>query len=212
MRVTVWRTALVAAAVLNLNFVLDLFAPHPDPPASGVISDLGAANQAEGVVYRIGDGLSGLLLLACAVVLLVRPVGGDLRRVRVAAGLTAAFGLSTVVAALVPLTCARSVQGSCPPPGAQDLWHDGVSTVGTFAALVAMALLVRVPHRPWLRRVYAACLVIAAGTGVALVVADASGDVSWFGAVQRAQVVAVSAWIAALAWLPDPLSGDAARR
>lgn len=195
----------VLAGVLNANFALAAVLPGRSLRGSA-ISDLSAAGQPWSWAFRVGDGASGLLLLVVAVAGLRRCPEREGSGVRAAwrAGLllVALSAVTTAVSALVPLSCPATATSHCPgaapgsvPPLANQL-HDTVSVAGTTAALLAGGVLVLVTVGAT-RLGHLLATLAASGLGVALVVAaGVLPTPGWFGSVQQAQVVVLSAWFA----------------
>lgn len=196
-----WVLCAVVAAVANANFLLAGAVGARVDLEVGVISELSVPGQPGALWFRLGDGLAGLLTLLLAL---------PFRRERVRALALAAFGLCTLVSAVVPLTCAPSLT-TCPASSeAAELVHDGVSVVGTAGAVVGVLLLVLAARRT--RWAVPVVLVALANLGCGLyeVVTFFQGGNGGGGDAQRVQVLAVSAWI-----VLEPLVGrrrDEARR
>lgn len=186
------RTALaVLAAVANANFLLAPLLGARVDLATGVISELSVPGQPGAAFFRLGDGTAGLL---CA--LLALPVWrGGLRHERFRALCLAAFGLSTLVSAIVPLACAPSL-GTCPASsGGAELVHDGVSVVGTLAAVLGVLELARRGRGRLLRPLAVLAALVSAGAGLYEVVTFLQGGNGGGGDSQRYQVLAVSLWV-----------------
>lgn len=194
-----WRWALLGAlaAVLNANFALEGLLPGPVRIGRRAVSELGVGSAPWSWVFRLGDGSSAAVLLAVAVGML--RLGRRSLAWRSAARLLVAFAATTLVSAVVPLTCPATASSACTgsPPGTPPPWanvvHDDVSIVGTTAGIAAAALLAlatrrgqRVGH--WL------VFVASAGLGVALVVGAQGAVPGWFGWVQRGQILVLSIW------------------
>ena len=201
-----WTVVGVLAGLLNANFVLEHLLPGVRDVA---ISGLSVRGQPWSTAFRVGDGLSGVLVALLGAALLRS--GRRPRRRRVAAVLVLAAGVTTWVSAVVPLSCAATVSPACAgsSPGATaplaNLVHDGVSIAGTTAAIVAAALLASATTTRE-RVAHALALAAAAGLGLALVVGAHGTVPGWFGAVQRAQVVVLSVWFAAVGRSVDVLA------
>ena len=182
------------AGVLNSNFVLESLLPGS---AGRAVSELSVPGQPWSMAFRICDGSSAVLVMVLA--------AGLLRAGRRAPGQVAGAwlllvtGATTLVSALVPLTCLATAGPVCAssPPGSAaplpNLVHDGVSITGTTAAILAAALLAAVStgRQRW---AHAVAFVAAGGLGLALAV-GAQGQVpAWFGVTQRAQILVLSLW------------------
>ncbi|NAZ80298.1 DUF998 domain-containing protein [Kineococcus sp. R8] len=171
----------VVAAVANANFLLAGPLGSPLDLGRDVISDLSAAGQPGAGWFRLGDAVAGLGSAVLAVPLLRSAVRA--RRLRAAALL--AFGVGTLVSALVPVS-------------ASALLHDGVSVAGTAGALGGVVVLAwchreRLPRPHALLTLLAAALTVA--TGVWEVLTFAAGGNGGGGNAQRVQVCALSAWL-----------------
>ena len=219
-----WTMLGALAGVLNANFVLEWLLPGQGDVGRSVVSDLGLASHPWSWVFRLGDALGAVLLLVIGLALLQsvrrsltwrvagRRVAG--RRVsawRVGAWLVTGFAAATLVAALVPLSCAATADSTCAgsPPGASpplaNLLHDGVSIAGTTAGIAAAGVLALATRR-WQSLAHWLAFALAAALGLALVV-GAQGEVAeWFGWVQRAQILVLSLWFAAVGRSIDSLA------
>ena len=221
-----WTVLGALAGVLNANFALEWLLPGQRDVGRSVVSDLGLASHPWSWVFRLGDALGAVLLLAIGLALLqsvrrsltwrvaARSVAG--RRVsawRVGAWLVTGFAAATLVAALVPLSCAATADSTCAgsPPGASpplaNLLHDGVSIAGTTAGIAAAGVLALATRR-WQSLAHWLAFALAAALGLALVV-GAQGEVAeWFGWVQRAQILVLSLWFAAVGRSIDCLASE----
>lgn len=204
---TRWIAVGTLAGLLNANFVLERQLPVVRDLA---ISGLSVPGQPWSVAFRLGDGVSGALVAVLGVALLRG--AHRARRLRAAAVLVLATGVTTWVSALVPLRCVATVSPACAgaSPGAApplaNLVHDGVSIVGTTAAIIAAALLAAATTRGQ-RVAHAVAFVVSATLGLALAVGAPGTVPDWFGAVQRTQVVTLSLWFAALGLTVGALAG-----
>ena len=186
------RTALaVLAGAANANFLLAPFVGARIDLSTGVISELSVPGEPGSFWFRLGDGSAGLL---CAVLAL--PVWRSrLRHARFRAVCLAAFGVTTLVSAIVPLTCAPSL-GVCPASSAgAELVHDGVSVVGTLGAVLGVLELAW-RARGWpLKSLAVLSAAVSAGAGIYEVVTFLQGGNGGGGNSQRYQVLAVSLWV-----------------
>ncbi len=186
------------AGLLNANFVLERLLPGVRDVAISVLSVPG---QPWSTAFRVGDGVSGALVALLGAALL--RTARSSRRLRAAAVLVLVTGVTTWVSAVVPLSCPATASPSCAGagPGATpplaNLVHDGVSILGTTAAIIAAALLAAATTRGQ-RVAHAVTFVLAAGLGLALAVGARGAVPDWFGVVQRTQVGALSVWFVAL--------------
>ncbi|PRY15925.1 DUF998 domain-containing protein [Kineococcus rhizosphaerae] len=185
-----WLPVAVVAALANANFLLAPFVGARVDLAVGVISELSVPTEPGSIWFRLGDGSAGLLTA-----LLALPLWrSGPRHARFRAVCLAVFGLGTFVSALVPVTCAPSL-GPCPASSVgAELVHDGVSVLGTAAAVLAGAELV------WrtsgvLRALALLVALVSTGCGLYEVVTFFQGGNGGGGDSQRWQVLAVSSWI-----------------
>ena len=231
-----WTMLGALAGVLNANFALEWLLPGQGDVGRSVVSDLGLASHPWSWVFRLGDALGAVLLLVIGLALLQsvrrsltwrvagrrmagrrvagrRVAGRRVRAWRVGAWLVTGFAAATLVAALVPLSCAATADSTCAgsPPGASpplaNLLHDGVSIAGTTAGIAAAGVLALATRR-WQALAHWLAFALAAALGLALVV-GAQGEVAeWFGWVQRAQILVLSLWFAAVGRSIDCLASE----
>lgn len=181
----------VLAGVANANFLLAPLVGARIDLSTGVISELSVPGEPGSLWFRFGDGTAGLL---CA--LLALPLWrSGLRHARFRSLCLAAFGLTTLVSALVPLTCAPSL-GVCPASSAgAELVHDGVSVIGTLGAVLGVLELAW-RARGWaLKPLAVLSALVSGGAGVYEVVTFLQGGNGGGGDSQRYQVLAVSLWV-----------------
>lgn len=190
----------IAAGLLNVNFLLESLVGH-SAPAATVVSDLARSGRPWSWVFRAGDVGSAVLLLALAA--LAWQAGRD-RRWRVGVVLLGLFALSTLLAVVFPEQCAAAA-AACrggADHGGGDLLHDTISTLGTTCGVLsAGALAAALRRRADLRSlavVHAAVFVLAGALGLGFIWAQTTGHVAWLGWPQRAQIVTLSAWYAAV--------------
>ncbi|GAA2358499.1 hypothetical protein GCM10009854_41130 [Saccharopolyspora halophila] len=172
---------------------------NPDLDAlNGYVSEYAARDQPGSPLFRVGDGLAGLLAAAAAV------AGFRYSRSGVVgwSGLLV-FGVATGLdGALTPMACASFVDTGCAVrelvgalPATHAL-HEITSSVAALGALVAMGGLARAGIGPPARWGWAWC----SATGVATAVTLAA---LWLGTgagvVQRAQLALIATWLIALA-------------
>jgi hypothetical protein len=206
----------VAAGLLNIGFAAESALPGPARVGVTVVSDLSIPSRPWSWAFRSADALSALCLLGvCLVVRAGRRRPEDASRLRfawpAAWALAAAFGASTLVASVVTETCAPTSDPSCPDQlgdaSAVDLVHDLVSSVGTACGIVAALLLaVAVRRTRWLSALHAAAAVLACAAGLLFVVLQAQPQVDVAGWLQRAQIVALSAWFAVAGLTADQVA------
>ncbi len=204
----------IAAGVLNLSFLLESLLPGPTRVGATVVSDLAVPGHPWSWLFRAADAGSALCLLAlCVVLLRHRPApGAGSRPGRVAwvaaSVATAAFAVSTLVAATVPETCAPATDPSCPSSVAEasttDLVHDAVSSLGSTAGVLAALVLAVVLRRTrWLAALHGAAFAAAASSGLVFVVWQAQTHDDLSGWAQRVQIVVLSAWFVVLGVTAD---------
>lgn len=219
-RTASWRLTLLGAVVgaLNVNFVLQPLTPARSDAGLVVVSELSARGQPWSGVFRLADGSCAVLLLVLSAAMLRQHGPGPsqswpaqswpsqswrAQSWRAASWLVGASGALLLTSVLVPLSCADVGEGRCPgrPPGAPAAWtdllHDGVSIAGTTAAIAAAAFLVGASLGR-LRTAHAIAALVAGSLGLVLATGVRQQDASWFGLVQRAQIVALSAWYVAV--------------
>ncbi|MER7154284.1 DUF998 domain-containing protein [Streptomyces lydicus] len=207
----------VAAALLLLGavaytaWVLELVLVTGLDPVQAYVSELAAADQPLGGLFRATDLAAGLLVLAGATAALLTTE----RRPRATAGwcALALFGAATAVDSRLPLSCAPTGDPACAARETAGLVpathaaHAVSSTCAMAGALAALALLTfaarRDDHWPALGRL-GPPLVLAelAATfwTLASVAAFTAGRGTWaLGAGQRLQVLLVALYLALLA-------------
>ncbi|WP_406860575.1 DUF998 domain-containing protein [Streptomyces sp. HUAS MG47] len=180
-------------------------------PVRTYVSELAAADQPYGVVFRAADLVAGLLLLAGACWGLLRSRG---RWWSVTGWLgLALFGAATAADSRLPLSCAPTVDAACAAREDAGLVpfthtaHAVSSSLAMAGALVAMIALTvaarRHGDRPLLARTgpaLVAVAVLATGWTLAAITAFDAGHGVWgLGAGQRLQLLAVAVWLAVLA-------------
>ncbi|PRI11617.1 DUF998 domain-containing protein [Leucobacter massiliensis] len=229
-RTAAGRLLLIIAAITYSGVPWELAAGTPLDPSSSYLSELAAADQPSGPLFRALDLTSGALILLA---LLITGALNRTRGVRRAAALAlAAFALLTMLDALFPMACASSVSASCARADAANqlgLAHQihTLSSSGAVAAAVGAVILLAIcAAREPLRRsggakaaIIALAGVLAVVTAIVSVLALLSGSdgrlVDGGGFFQRIQVLLMSASLIAfaLAALPAPAGGrDAAPR
>jgi hypothetical protein len=130
-RLVLW-SGVAAAIAANYWLLEGLLADRTDV-SGGWVSDLGARSESTGWIFDVLDGISGLLLLAFA--LLVRPLLSSRGRwLRYGSGALIVAAVCSVVDGAFPLSCAESLPGSCEL--SYD-WIDVVHVAETFVAIGA---------------------------------------------------------------------------
>ncbi|WP_432120390.1 DUF998 domain-containing protein [Streptomyces sp. S1] len=223
--------ARTAAALLALGalaytaWVLEVLVRTGLDPVRTYVSELAAADQPLGGLFRATDLTAGLLVLAGALTGLAgtwrrRPGGRTSRttgRDPWAVGgwiALAVFGAATVADSRLPLSCAPTVDPVCaaretaglvPATHAAHAVSSSLAMTGALAALVALTVAARRHDRrgPLARTGPALVALEFAATAwtLAAVAAFEAGRGVWaLGAGQRLQVLLVAAWLAVLAY------------
>ncbi|MGV9693307.1 DUF998 domain-containing protein [Streptomyces sp. NPDC003444] len=225
--------ARTAAALLALGalaytaWVLEVLVRTGLDPVRTYVSELAAADQPLGGLFRATDLTAGLLVLAGALTGLAgtwrrRPGGRTSRTSRTtgrdpwAVGgwiALAVFGAATVADSRLPLSCAPTVDPVCaaretaglvPATHAAHAVSSSLAMTGALAALVALTVAARRhDRRGSLARTGPALVAMefaATAWTLAAVAAFEAGKGVWaLGAGQRLQVLLVAAWLAVLA-------------
>lgn len=191
----------VLAALLQLDFLLQLVLPSPFSLTVSQISELSTPAQPHAWVFRACDVATGVVVLAL--------VPGWWRVSRTVGGCLAAYGVGLAVAALWVPSCDDSLDPTCPAsrlPGAatslQDDLHDLGSVVSTLAVLLGAlvaAVLVRRAGDLGRGRLL---LVLAVGSvvvGLVETAEDVGGVHTARGIAQRLQITLLSAVLVLLA-------------
>ncbi|MEU3693743.1 DUF998 domain-containing protein [Streptomyces narbonensis] len=207
-----------AAALLGLgalaytSWVLEVLVRTGLDPVRTYVSELAAADQPLGGLFRATDLVAGLLVLAGALAGLA--AGG--RRGRWALGgwiALAVFGAATAVDSRLPLSCAptadpecaaRETAGLVPATHTAHAVSSSLAVTGAIAAMVALTVAARrYGHwRPLARTGPALVVLELAATAwtLAAVAAFEAGKGTWaLGAGQRLQVLLAAVWLAVLA-------------
>jgi hypothetical protein len=173
-------------------------------PATSFVSELAAIDQPTSAVFRVVDGVVGLVLVLVGIHLATRT-----RRLspRWAGAALALFGMATLLDAVLPMTCAPSAEPVCAAAEAGRSvtsfgLHEVTSVSANLAAIVAIFLLAaaRFRRRPEggpstpAGRVFLGALTVVVATGIVVVLNDTvgSGLEPVVGYVQRVQVLALS--------------------
>lgn len=211
---------LLLGALAYTAWVLELVIATGLDPVQAYVSELAAADQPLGGLFRATDLLAGLLVLAGALTALTgltalsaQPVGR--RRAWTTAGWAALalFGAATAADSRLPLSCAptsdpvcaaRETAGLVPATHTAHAVSSSLAMTGALAALVLLTVAAR-RYGIWppLRR-FGPPLVLAelAATlwTLAAVAAFSAGRGTWaLGAGQRLQVLLVACYVALLA-------------
>ncbi|WP_274557761.1 DUF998 domain-containing protein [Streptomyces spiramyceticus] len=181
-------------------------------PARTYVSELAAADQPRGGLFRATDLIAGLLVLAGALWAFVRYRPRRLWTVTGWAGI-AFFGALTAADSRLPLSCAPTADAQCgareaaglvPVTHAAHSWSSTLATTGAVVAMVALTLAARRYGRwaPLARTgpVIVTAELIATVWTLAAVAAFEAGQGTWLlGVGQRIQVLLVAVWLTVLA-------------
>ncbi|CAM5551448.1 hypothetical protein STANM337S_04531 [Streptomyces tanashiensis] len=212
---SVTRTAAVLLALGALAYtawVLEVLVRTGLDPVRTYVSELAAADQPLGGLFRATDLTAGLLVLAGALTVLA---GIRDRRPPLLTGwiALAVFGAATAVDSRLPLSCAPTADPECAARETAGLVpathtaHAVSSSLATAGALVALVALTAAARRygqwPPLARTGPVLVVLelaATAWTLAAVAAFEAGKGIWsLGAGQRLQVLLVAVWLAVLA-------------
>ncbi|GGY12378.1 DUF998 domain-containing protein [Streptomyces tanashiensis] len=212
---SVTRTAAVLLALGALAYtawVLEVLVRTGLDPVRTYVSELAAADQPLGGLFRATDLTAGLLVLAGALTVLA---GTRDRRPLLLTGwiALAVFGAATAVDSRLPLSCAPTADPECAARETAGLVpathtaHAVSSSLATAGALVALVALTAAARRygqwPPLARTGPVLVVLelaATAWTLAAVAAFEAGKGIWsLGAGQRLQVLLVAVWLAVLA-------------
>ena len=202
----------VLAALLQLDFLLQLVLPTPFSLTVSQISELSTPAQPYSWVFRACDVVTGVLVLAL--------VPGWWRASRTVGGCLLAYGVGLAVAALWVPSCADSLDPSCRSsrlPDAstslQDDLHDFGSVISTFAILLCGVVAAVLVRRSGDRARGAVLLWLAVASivvGIVETLEDLAGVHVGRGLAQRAQIALLSVvvlvlsdprrWLRAGAW------------
>lgn len=216
---------LLLGAVAYTAWVLELVIATGLDPVQAYVSELAAADQPLGGLFRATDLLAGLLVLAGALTALTalseQPAGR--RRAWTTAGWAALalFGAATAADSRLPLSCAptsdpvcaaRETAGLVPATHTAHAVSSSLAMTGALAALILLTAAARRHGGPAPLRRLGPPLVLAelAATlwTLAAVAAFSAGRGTWaLGAGQRLQVLLVACYVALLAccpaWAPE---------
>ncbi|CAM5656939.1 DUF998 domain-containing protein [Streptomyces narbonensis] len=207
-----------AAALLGLgalaytSWVLEVLVRTGLDPVRTYVSELAAADQPLGGLFRATDLVAGLLVLAGA----LTGLAASGRRGRWALGgwiALAVFGAATAVDSRLPLSCAPTADPECaaredaglvPATHMAHAVSSSLAVTGAIAAMIALTVAARrYGHwRPLARHGPALVVLELAATAwtLAAVAAFEAGKGTWaLGAGQRLQVLLVAVWLAVLA-------------
>ncbi|MEN8655383.1 DUF998 domain-containing protein [Streptomyces sp. 21So2-11] len=203
---------LALGAVAYTSWVLEVVLATGLDPVRTYVSELAAADQPLGGLFRATDLLAGLLVLAGALTALAvrRP-----DRPWAVVGWTGLvlFGAATATDSRLPLSCAPTVDPACaaretaglvPATHAAHAWSSSLATTGAIVGVVALTVAARrYGWWPPLARVgpalVAAELAATVWTLTSVARFEAGNGTLLLGAGQRLQVLLVAVWLAVLA-------------
>ncbi|MFB7515876.1 DUF998 domain-containing protein [Streptomyces sp. NPDC056144] len=213
-----------AAVLLGLGalaytaWVLEVLVRTGLDPVRTYVSELAAADQPLGGLFRATDLVAGLLVLAGAVTALVARRGARLARERrwelVGWLALALFGAATAADSRLPLSCtptadpecaARETAGLVPATHTAHAVSSTLAMTGALVGMVALTVAARRYGRPSpLSRTGPVLVVLelaATAWTLAAVAAFEAGKGTWsLGAGQRLQILLVAVWLAVLAY------------
>ncbi|MFI5803092.1 DUF998 domain-containing protein [Streptomyces sp. NPDC051561] len=181
-------------------------------PVRTYVSELAAADQPLGGLFRATDLLAGsLLFLGASWALVLTP-----RRPWLVAGWAGLvlFGGATVADSRLPLSCAPTVDPECaaretaglvPATHTAHAWSSSLAMLGALTGIVALTVAAR-RYRQWtpLARcgpaLVALELAATAWTLASVAAFQAGRGTCLLGAGQRSQVLLVAVWLAVLTW------------
>jgi hypothetical protein len=193
------------AGLLNVNFLLEWSLRGHTPIATTMVSDLATSGRPWFWAFRLGDAISAALLI---VLCLLAWRAGSTASWRWATALLLLFALFTLFAVVFPEQCAGSTDASCPTQLTEQAWadalHDLISSVGTSCGVLACLAFAWTTRGKGLEPiVHLVAGVLAGVLGLVFVVVQQLGVDGWLGWTQRAQIVVLSAWYAAVGWSVD---------
>lgn len=216
------RAVFVIAALCYAGLPAEALAGFPLDVSRSYLSELSASDQPTSGVFRVFDATAGSLVLV-GVFRLRRQRVDDPWPLRAALLGAAGFGALTIADAAVPMACATSADAACAAAdaaGTLGVAHQvhavtsaGASTAVIVSAVLLVAATLRRPASPRgltaVVRIGVAVLVVAtAAVTVAAIVATTTGTLpAGGGYLQRAQVLLLSGYLAAL-----PVTTAALRR
>ncbi|MFJ6935906.1 DUF998 domain-containing protein [Streptomyces sp. NPDC101132] len=211
------------AALLGLGaaaytaWVLEVVLSTGLDPVQTYVSELAAQDQPMGGLFRATDFTAGLLVLAGALLALLRTVRHPESRRPWAlagwAGLTL-FGAATAADAWLPLSCAPTVDPECaaretaglvPATHQAHAVSSSLAMTGALAGIICLTVAAR-RYRWWspvarTGPVLVVLELLATVWTLGAVAAFTAGRGTWsLGAGQRLQVLLVAVWLATLAW------------
>ncbi|MFE9395030.1 DUF998 domain-containing protein [Streptomyces flavidovirens] len=204
---------LALGATVYTAWVLEAVLATGLDPLRTYVSELAAADQPFGGLFRVTDLVAGLLILAGALWAFVRYRPRGLWDVTGWAAL-AVFGAATAADSRLPLSCAPTVDAGCavreaagfvPATHAAHAWSSSIASTAAVVAVVALTVAARRRGRPSpLARTgpaIAAAELAATVWTLSSIAAFEAGNGLWLlGAGQRLQVLLAAVWLVVLAW------------
>lgn len=221
-----FRVLLLTAAVAYSGIPWEAAAGFPLDPSRSYLSELAAADQPNGLVFRALDAATGVLILAALAI-----------RGRAAAttGLTTgaafalgAFAVLTIVDASLPMACATSASAACAQADAANtlgLSHQihTMSSAGALTAVLVSAVLLvmaltrdRAPRSGGIRALeivawIVVAMLVATTVLVTVITVASTADgrlLDGGGLAQRAQVLWVSSYLVVFGLIAGPRRSD----
>ncbi|MEV8305825.1 DUF998 domain-containing protein [Streptomyces flavidovirens] len=204
---------LALGATVYTAWVLEAVLATGLDPLRTYVSELAAADQPFGGLFRVTDLVAGLLILAGALWAFARYRPRGLWDVTGWAAL-AVFGAATAADSRLPLSCAPTVDAACavreaagfvPPTHAVHAWSSSIASTAAVVAVVALTVAARRHGRrsPLARTgpAIAAAELAATVWTLSSIAAFEAGNGLWLlGAGQRLQVLLAAVWLVVLAW------------
>ncbi|MBT2528080.1 DUF998 domain-containing protein [Streptomyces sp. ISL-99] len=204
---------LALGATVYTAWVLEAVLATGLDPLRTYVSELAAADQPFGGLFRVTDLVAGLLILAGALWAFVRCRPRGLWDVTGWAAL-AVFGAATAADSRLPLSCAPTVDAACavreaagfvPATHAAHAWSSSIASTAAVVAVVALTVAARRHGRrsPLARTgpAIAAAELAATVWTLSSIAAFEAGNGLWLlGAGQRLQVLLAAVWLVVLAW------------
>ncbi|MBT2399548.1 DUF998 domain-containing protein [Streptomyces sp. ISL-100] len=206
---------LALGATVYSAWVLEVVLGTGLDPLRTYVSELAAADQPFGGLFRSTDLAAGLLILAGALWAVVRFRPRGLWEVTGWAAL-AVFGAATAADSRLPLSCAPTVDAACvvretaglvPATHLAHTWSSSLASTAAVVGIVALTVAARRGHHSRRRSLLArtgpaiaAAELVATVWTLSSIAAFEAGNGTWFlGAGQRLQVLLAAIWLGVLA-------------
>lgn len=205
---------IIVAGVSYSSWILEFVLPLRLNPATSFLSELSTVGKPYRVLFQVADGVTGTPLIVAAVLAWIHWPRQS-RLITTGWVALAVFGVSTIIDAVVPLTCVpKPPHRRCVPPGMVPQLHSIhalTSTIAVNALYVAMVAFTLAAWRcSYLRTLrtwgLAAMLACATGTAWMLIADNLTGDYA-LGIAQRLEVGAMSLWLVILGSVVARLGG-----